>query len=56
MRNFTFLTSGTEKALLARYIDNESGAFINIIYGHEIMSKMEGEAEGNLIKAFEEAE
>ena len=47
---------GTGKTLLARAIANESGAFIYIINGPEIMSKMAGEAEGNLRKAFEEAE
>ena len=47
---------GTGKTLLARAIANESGAFIYIINGPEIMSKMAGEAEANLRKAFEEAE
>ncbi len=47
---------GTGKTLLARAISNESGAFIYIINGPEIMSKMAGEAEANLRKAFEEAE
>jgi len=47
---------GTGKTLLARPIANESGAFIYIINGPEIMSKMAGEAVANLRKAFEEAE
>lgn len=47
---------GTGKTLLARAIANETGAFFFLINGPEIMSKMAGEAEGNLRKAFEEAE
>ena len=41
---------------MARAIANETGAFFFLINGPEIMSKMAGEAEGNLRKAFEEAE
>ena len=33
----------------------ETGAFLFLINGHEVMSKMAGEDEGNLGKAFEEA-
>jgi transitional endoplasmic reticulum ATPase len=47
---------GCGKTLLARAIANETGAFFFLINGPEIMSKMAGEAEGNLRKAFEEAE
>jgi len=47
---------GTGKTLIARAIANESGAFFFILNGPEIMSKMAGEAESNLRKAFEECE
>ncbi|KAJ4829117.1 premnaspirodiene oxygenase-like [Turnera subulata] len=47
---------GTGKTLIARAIANETGAFFFVINGPEIMSKMAGESEGNLRKAFEEAE
>jgi transitional endoplasmic reticulum ATPase len=47
---------GTGKTLIARAISNESGAFFFILNGPEIMSKMAGEAEANLRKAFEECE
>ena len=47
---------GSGKTLIARAIANETGAFFFLINGPEIMSKMAGEAEGNLRKAFEEAE
>jgi transitional endoplasmic reticulum ATPase len=47
---------GCGKTLMARAIANETGAFFFLINGPEIMSKMAGEAEGNLRKAFEEAE
>ncbi|GKV04203.1 hypothetical protein SLEP1_g16397 [Rubroshorea leprosula] len=47
---------GTGKTLIARAIANETGAFFFCINGPEIMSKMTGESEGNLRKAFEEAE
>ena len=35
---------------------NETGSFFFLINGPEIMSKMAGESESNLRKAFEEAE
>jgi len=47
---------GSGKTLLTRTIANEAGAFFFLINGPEIMSKMAGEAERNLRKAFEEAE
>jgi len=37
-------------------VANESGAFFFLVNGPEIMSKMAGESESNLRKAFEEAE
>ena len=47
---------GSGKTMIAKAIANETGAFFFLINGPEIMSKMAGEAEGNLRKAFEEAE
>lgn len=47
---------GSGKTLIARAVANETGAFFFLINGPEIMSKMAGEAESNLRKAFEEAE
>ncbi len=47
---------GSGKTLIARAIANETGAFFFLLNGPEIMSKMAGEAEANLRKAFEEAE
>merc|ERR1719502_1219515 len=47
---------GSGKTLMARAVANESGAFFFLINGPEIMSKMAGESESNLRKAFEEAE
>jgi len=47
---------GSGKTLIARAIANETGAFFFVINGPEIMSKMAGESESNLRKAFEEAE
>ena len=47
---------GSGKTLIARAVANESGAFFFLINGPEVMSKMAGESEGNLRKAFEEAE
>ncbi|KAF9622662.1 hypothetical protein IFM89_032583 [Coptis chinensis] len=47
---------GTGKTLLARAVANETGSFFHCINGPEIMSKMAGESESNLRKAFEEAE
>lgn len=46
---------GTGKTLIARAIANETGAYFFLINGPEIMSKMAGESESNLRKAFEEA-
>lgn len=39
-----------------RAVANETGAFFFLINGPEIMSKLAGESESNLRKAFEEAE
>ena len=50
------LEGNTGKTLIARAIANETGAFFFCINGPEIMSKMAGESEQNLRKAFEEAE
>ncbi|TQD96803.1 hypothetical protein C1H46_017535 [Malus baccata] len=47
---------GTGKTLIARAVANETGAFFFLINGPEIMSKMAGESESNLRKAFQEAE
>merc|ERR1711892_424538 len=47
---------GTGKTLIARAVASETGAFFFLINGPEIMSKMAGESESNLRKAFEEAE
>ncbi len=47
---------GTGKTLIARAVANETGAFFFLINGPEIMSKMAGESESNLRKAFEEAD
>jgi SpoVK/Ycf46/Vps4 family AAA+-type ATPase len=47
---------GTGKTLIARAVANETGAFFFLINGPEIMSKLAGESENNLRKAFEEAE
>jgi len=47
---------GTGKTLMARAVANETGAFFFIINGPEIMSKMAGDSEANLRRAFEEAE
>ncbi|KAH0602848.1 uncharacterized protein H6S33_008498 [Morchella sextelata] len=47
---------GTGKTLMARAVANETGSFFFLINGPEIMSKMAGESESNLRKAFEEAE
>merc|ERR1740131_266367 len=46
---------GTGKTLMARAVANETGAFFFLINGPEIMSKMAGDSESNLRKAFEEA-
>eukprot|EP00960_Hanusia_phi_P059808 764295-Hanusia_phi.AAC.7 len=47
---------GSGKTLIARAVANETGAFFFLINGPEIMSKMAGESEDNLRKAFAEAE
>jgi transitional endoplasmic reticulum ATPase len=47
---------GSGKTLIARAIANETGAFFFLLNGPEIMSKMAGQAEENLRKAFGEAE
>lgn len=47
---------GTGKTLIARAVANETGAFFLCINGPEIMSKLTGESEANLRRAFEEAE
>jgi len=47
---------GCGKTLIARAVANETGAFLFSINGPEIMSKVSGESESNLRKAFEEAE
>ncbi|KAG4383711.1 hypothetical protein GLYMA_13G143600v4 [Glycine max] len=47
---------GSGKTLIARAVANETGAFFFCINGPEIMSKLAGESESNLRKAFEEAE
>lgn len=45
---------GSGKTLIAKAVANETGAFFFLINGPEIMSKMSGESESNLRKAFEE--
>lgn len=47
---------GSGKTLIARAVANETGAFFFLINGPEIMSKMAGESESNLRKAFEDSE
>ena len=47
---------GSGKTLIARAVANETGAYLYVINGPEIMSKMSGESESNLRKAFELAE
>ncbi|CAF4928912.1 unnamed protein product, partial [Rotaria sp. Silwood1] len=42
------------KTLIARAVANETGAFFFLIHGPEIMSKLPGDSEFNLRKAFEE--
>ncbi|CAN4121519.1 unnamed protein product [Withania somnifera] len=51
-----FKSIGSGKTLIARAVANETGAFFFCINGPEIMSKLAGESESNLRKAFEEAE
>ena len=40
--------------MIARAVSNETGVFFNVLNGPEIMSKMAGESEGNLRRAFNE--
>lgn len=47
---------GSGKTLIARAVANETGAFFFLINGPEIMSKMAGDSESNLRKAFAQAE
>lgn len=47
---------GCGKTMIGRALANETGAFFFLINGPEIMSKLAGESESNLRKAFEEAE
>jgi transitional endoplasmic reticulum ATPase len=47
---------GSGKTLIARAVANETGAFFFVLNGPEIMSKLAGESESNLRKAFEECE
>lgn len=47
---------GIGKTLMARGVANQTGAFFFSIKGPGVMSKMAGESESNLCKAFEEAE
>ena len=47
---------GCGKTMIARAVANETGVFLILINGPEIMSKMAGESEGNLREAFAEAE
>lgn len=47
---------GSGKTCIAKAVANETGAFFFLINGPEVMSKMAGEAEANLRRAFEEAE
>jgi transitional endoplasmic reticulum ATPase len=47
---------GTGKTLIARAVANETDLFLSLINDPEIMSKLAGESESNLRKAFEEAE
>jgi transitional endoplasmic reticulum ATPase len=46
---------GTSKTLMACAVTNKTGVFL-LINGPEITSKMAGESESNLRKAFKEAE
>lgn len=47
---------GSGKTLIARAVANETGAFFFLINGPEIMSKMAGDSEANLRRAFDDAE
>jgi transitional endoplasmic reticulum ATPase len=48
--------SGCGKTLIVKALANEIGAFFFLINGPEVISKLAGESEANLRKAFEEAE
>ena len=47
---------GSGKTLIGRAVANETGCFFFLINGPEIMSKLAGESESNLRKAFQQAE
>lgn len=47
---------GSGKTMIAKAVAAETGAFFFLLNGPEIMSKLSGESESNLRKAFEEAE
>eukprot|EP01041_Mallomonas_annulata_P001272 gene1272-2458_t len=47
---------GSGKTMIAKAVAAETGAFFFLLNGPEIMSKLAGESESNLRKAFEEAE
>ncbi|KAI3888610.1 hypothetical protein MKX03_031379, partial [Papaver bracteatum] len=47
---------GSGKTLIARAVANVTGAFFCCINGTEVLSKLAGQSESNLRKAFEEAE
>lgn len=47
---------GTGKTMIAKAVAAETGAYFFLVNGPEIMSKLAGESETNLRKAFEEAE
>ena len=47
---------GSGKTILAKAVATETGAYFFLLNGPEIMSKLAGESESNLRKAFEEAE
>ena len=47
---------GTGKTLMARAVANETGSFLSLIHGPEVMSNLAGESESNLRIAFETAE
>ena len=47
---------GSGKTMIAKALAAETGAFFFLLNGPEIMSKLAGESESNLRKAFEEAE
>ena len=47
---------GSGKTMIAKAVAAETGAYFFLLNGPEIMSKLAGESESNLRKAFEEAE